>query len=381
MEEREYRETENETKQVRRRIFAAVAAFGLVCGCSGFVLAESVFAEPEEESVAAVSLQESPEPIQKAMTPQSVFYENVQSVVAVNNESTTNVFGQTAAAASSGSGFILSDDGYILTNYHVIENAQLLTVVLYDGTQHEAQVIGADAENDLALLKIEASGLHPVRIGNSADLQVGEVVCAIGNPLGELTNTLTAGYISALDREINTDGAPINMMQTDCAINAGNSGGPLFDMRGDVIAIITAKYYGDTIEGLGFAIPIDDAAAVIADLKAHGYVTGRARLGITALDMDSRTAELYSLPRGVFVYAVEEGSGAANSGLRERDIITAIGETRVQTMTELISALRMHRAGERVTVHLIRDGAEETVSVVLDEKTPPAEETEVKLRG
>lgn len=390
MEQSEHWEFSEEGGRRGLRIWGRIIVLGLICafagGAVGSAFTTAVQTTGETEAAAeTIEISELPVSVPvmqvmdqsgKAMTPQTVFYTYAKSVVAINNETTTNVFGQTAAAASTGSGFILSEDGYLLTNYHVIQNAQKLTAVLHDGTTHAAAVIGSDPDNDLALLKIDAQGLSPVRLGDSSALQVGEVVCAIGNPLGELTNTLTAGYISALDREINTDGAPINMLQTDCAINAGNSGGPLFDMNGEVVAIITAKYYGDTIEGLGFAIPINDAVKIVADLKAHGYVTGRAKLGITALDISGQTAELYSLPVGVYIYAVEAESCAERAGLRERDVITAIGDQPVQTMTELIAALRNYSAGDMTTLKFVRDGTTQTIHLTLDEKLPAPAVTE-----
>lgn len=271
----------------------------------------------------------------KSLTPADVYSAYVNSVVGIANESTTNFFGQVSATASSGSGFIITEDGYIVTNYHVIEGADKLTVTLNGGEQYEAEVIGYEEDNDVALIKIDATGLSPVSIGDSDDLHVGETVCAIGNPLGELTNTLTTGTVSALDREINTDGTPVNMLQTDCAINEGNSGGPLFDMNGNVIGITTAKYYGDTIEGIGFAIPINDVMRIVADLKEYGYVTGQPYIGVTLTDMNSVTAEFYNLPVGVYVNSVEQGSPAEAAGLQAEDIITGLGDVTVENYTEL----------------------------------------------
>lgn len=312
----------------------------------------------------------------KTLAPDEVYRACVDSVVAINKASTsTNVFGQASSLASSGSGFILSEDGYIVTNYHVVEGAEKLTVVFNDGKTSEAEVIGFDSGNDVALLHVEASGLRPVSVGDSDRIDVGEQVCAIGNPLGELTNTLTVGYISALDREINTDGTPINMLQTDCAINAGNSGGPLFDGNGNVIGITTAKYYGSSVEGLCFAIPINDALRIVADLKEYGYVTGKAYLGISVADLPTGTAELYGLPTGVYVATVQEGSCAAKAGLEVRDIITGIGSYRVSTRTELLGALKNFRAGDTTTLSVFRAGAELMLTVILDEKEPETPES------
>lgn len=307
----------------------------------------------------------------KSLTPADVYDAYVGSTVGIANEGTgTNFFGQVTAMASSGSGFILTEDGYIVTNYHVVEAADKLTVTLNNGDQYEAELIGYESGNDVALIKIDAAGLKPVSIGDSDALQVGETVCAIGNPLGELTNTLTIGGISALDREVNTDGTPISMMQTDCAINEGNSGGPLFDMNGNVVGITTAKYYGTTIEGIGFAIPINDVMRIVADLKAYGYVTGQAYLGITVMDMDGSTAKMYGLPVGAYVNSVTEGSCAAAAGLQEKDIITGLGEYEIENMTDLVGSLKNFAAGDTTTLTVFRSGESLTLTVTFDEKRP-----------
>lgn len=356
----------------------AMIALAMLCGVLGAAVSRSASDRSENPPPAAPAMaeveQEAPlmenAETSKTMTPQRVFNSNVKCVVGINNETTTNVFGQAASTASTGTGFILSEDGYIATNHHVVDQAESLSVVLHDGRTFQATLIGSDPENDVALLKIAAEGLQSASIGDSSALQVGEVVCTIGNPLGELTNTLTVGYVSALDREINTDGAPINMLQTDCAINAGNSGGPLFDMDGNVIAITTAKYYGDTIEGLGFAIPINDAVEIIKDLKAYGYVVGRARLGVHVIDVDPNLVKFYGLPAGVYVHTVEDGSCAQLAGVQEADLITAIGSYKVETMTDLLSALKHFKAGDAATLQIWRNNGERTLSVTLDEKIP-----------
>ena len=320
---------------------------------------------------------------EKELTPTEVYEAYVGSIVGIANEGTvTNYFGQVSATASSGSGFIITPDGYIVTNYHVIENAEKLTVTLNNEEKLEAEVVGYDAGNDVALIKVDVEQMNPVSIGDSDALRVGETVCAIGNPLGELTNTLTIGVVSALDREVNTDGTPINMMQTDCAINSGNSGGPLFDMNGNVIGITTAKYYGDTIEGIGFAIPINDVMRIVADLKEYGYVTGQPYMGVTVKDMNAYTAQMYRLPVGVFVDTVESGSCAEAAGLEPGDIITAIGEYKVETLTELQKTLKNFAAGDTTTISVYRAGEELMFTITFDEKKPaaPAAEEETAAK-
>ena len=313
-----------------------------------------------------------------SMTPQSVYEQYVNAVVAISNEgTTTNMFGQVSATASSGSGFIISEDGYIVTNNHVVSGAEKLTVMMTSGEEYEATIIGADAENDVALIKIDASDLPTVSIGNSDSIEVGEQVCAIGNPLGELTNTLTVGYVSALDREINENGTPINMFQTDCAINAGNSGGPIFDMHGNVVGITTAKYsssgssYSASIEGIGFCVPINDAMDIVSDLLEYGYVKGRPSLGISCQAISSTVTQYYHLPTGVYVYSVMEGSAADRAGLVEGDIITAVDGTEVETITAFKTKLKEYSAGDTAVLSVYRSETAENLelTVVFDERS------------
>jgi len=323
----------------------------------------------------------------KGLSPADVYASYSGSVVGISCETTMNVYGQISTAATAGTGFILSQDGYILTNNHVIAGANAIRVNLLDGTSYDAVVVGAEADNDLALLKIDATGLKPVAIGKSSSLVVGEMVCAIGNPLGELTDSLTVGYVSALDREINTDGTPINMLQTDCAINSGNSGGPLFDMNGNVIGITTAKYASDEIEGLGFAIPIDEAMAIVADLLQYGYVTGKAYLGITPVTITETYAYYYKMPVGVYVSSVMKDSAAEKAGMKQADIILKLGEYEVETITDLSSALKKFRAGDTSTITIWRSGEEMTLDITFDEKPAdttveqPAEQPEQGQQG
>ena len=316
----------------------------------------------------------------KSLTPAEVYELTVNSVVGIRTESTVNAFGQEAVSASAGSGFVLSEDGYVITNAHVVSGAQTIKVELFNGESYPAELVGADTSFDIAVLKVETEGLKPVSVGNSDQLKVGEEVVAIGNPLGELTFTMTNGILSALDREINTDGNPQNMIQTNAAINSGNSGGPLFDMDGNVIGVTTAKYSGSTnsgttIEGLGFAIPINTALKVAYDLAEYGYVKGQAFLGITVKTLDSQTASYYGLPVGPRVESVNEGSCAEKAGIQPGDIIIRFNGTETATHPELLAALRKVQAGDRVDVTVFRAGAEVELTVTLDEK-PRQEEVD-----
>ena len=228
------------------------------------------------------------------MQPAEVYASTVNSTVSINCSSqSTNIFGQTTQSASSGSGFIISEDGYIVTNYHVINGASSVKVTLYNGDTYDATVIGGDSDYDVAVLKINATGLTPVTLGNSADVNVGDSVLAIGNPLGELTFSMSGGYVSSCNRAINVDGTPFNMIQVDCSINPGNSGGPLMNLYGEVVGIVSAKYstYSTTtVEGLGFAIPIDDVKSIITDIMENGAVTGKAYMAVTVGTMNSQMA-------------------------------------------------------------------------------------------
>lgn len=310
----------------------------------------------------------------KELSLEEVYASWVNSTVGISTEIvTTNWFGQRVSSAAAGSGFVISEDGYIVTNYHVIDGASTIKVTFYDGTVYDATLIGGEADNDVAVLKIEATGLTPVIIGDSDNLHVGQTVTAIGNPLGELTFSQSSGIVSAKDRMITlSDGTRINMLQTDCTINSGNSGGPLFNLYGEVIGITSAKYSNNgssseaTIEGIGFAIPMNDVFDIIQDLIEHGYVTGKPNVGILLDDVDS-VAQRYGIPAGSEVLAILEGSCAEQGGLQVGDIITAVGETTVSNTAQLQAAVASHRAGDTVTFAVYRDGDTLELPVTLDE--------------
>ena len=313
------------------------------------------------------------------MTPAEVYAQCVPSVVAINCTGVSYTFGQAMQTASSGSGFILSADGYIVTNYHVVESSTTIEISMYDGTTYMAEYIGGNESNDIALIKVEAENLPPVIIGSSSDLIVGDQVAAIGNPLGELASTLTVGYVSAKDRIVTSEGAQINMLQTDAAINPGNSGGPLFNMYGEVVGITSAKYSGTTdsgatIEGIGFAIPTDDVMMMLEDLKNFGHITG-GYLGVTVSEVDQETSELYGLPQGVLIRDVMPGSCAEKAGMRPQDILINLAGNEVKNLNSLSRALNKCKAGQEVTVTVYRSGRNVELTVVLDER-PQEEETE-----
>lgn len=304
-----------------------------------------------------------------------------QQVVGIQTDITYyNVFGQASAASVTGSGFIITSDGYILTNHHVIEDAVAggyqVTVMTYDETTYDAEIVGYDADSDLALLKIDAEGLVPAQLADSDELQVGQVVYAVGNPLGELSFSMTSGIVSATDRTITTESdVAMTMFQIDAAVNSGNSGGPVYNSNGQVVGIVTAKYGSAGVEGLGFAIPITDAASVVNQLLQYGYVTDRASLGIAASTVTTAVAERYGMVVGAYVNSVNAGSAAEKAGLREGDIITALNGEKVAGVSELTSMLKKYHAGETAELTVTRGGQELTLSVTFDEKLPEDEST------
>ena len=304
----------------------------------------------------------------------AIYSQACKQVVAITTEVTyTNYFGQTSSQASCGSGFFITEDGYVLTNYHVISTAHQygysVSVLTYDGTTYQATIVGVDEDNDIALLKVDATGVTPVTFGDSDSMTVGDTVYAVGNPLGELEFTMTSGMISALDRTITTsDGTDngINMFQIDAAVNAGNSGGPVYNTSGQVIGIVTAKYSSSGVEGLGFAIPVNDAVAIANDLMKNGTVTDRAQLGITLQTIPDSAAQYYNMPKGAYVNAVNSGSCAEKAGLKAGDIITAIDNTAVSSGDALRSALRGYSAGESATLTVSRSGETLKLTVTFD---------------
>jgi serine protease Do len=296
---------------------------------------------------------------------------NVNSVVSINTtgSSGTNIFGQSVQTASAGSGFIITTDGYIVTNHHVIADANSVKVTLYNGDSYNATIVGSDEDYDIAVLKINATGLQAVTLGDSDTLNVGDHVLAIGNPLGELTFSMTGGMVSCVNRAINVDGTPFNMIQTDTSINPGNSGGPLLNSYGEVIGIVSAKYSSDgsseSVEGLGFAIPINDVAAMIQDIMTNGYVTNKAYLGVSAGSMNATLAQQYrySVSEGVFIYSVDADGAAAKAGLKMGDVITKIDDTTISSLEDLTAAKKTYSAGDTATFTIYRDGKTQTLKV------------------
>ncbi len=305
---------------------------------------------------------------------------NVGATVGITVSTTVNYFGQPTSSAAAGSGFVISSDGYVVTNHHVIEEAidnadNPIEVKFINGDVYPATIVGYEADNDLAVLKIEATGLQTVVMGDSDSLVVGETVVAIGNPLGELDFTFTNGIISAKDRLISTgDGYSMNMLQTNTAINPGNSGGPLFDGQGALIGINTAKYAesssGITVEGLGFAIPINDVKAMITDIIAHGYVTGKPYLGVSIANYMPGTSTVIT---GSVVHNVAPNSAAERAGLQVGDNIVGLGDVTIDTPAALTAALTEYRAGDTAIFVVERNGQTLSLTLTFDEKNAETE--------
>ncbi len=296
----------------------------------------------------------------KLMTPAEVYATNVSATVGITTSVTTNFWGYQTTVPASGSGFIFSNDGYILTNFHVVEDSSSITVSMYDGSTYKASLVGYDEGNDVAVLKIDANNLVPVVLGNSDNLNVGDSVVAIGNPLGELTFSLTAGAISAKDREITmSNGASMRLLQTDCAINSGNSGGALFNLYGEVIGITNAKYSSNSsteasIDNIGFAIPINKARSIAESIIEKGYVS-KPYVGLSVTTISAET-QSYGLPQGAAVKAIAEDSPAAEAGLAINDIITHINGKEITGSSDVVSIVGDSAPGDVLKLTVYRKG-------------------------
>lgn len=300
----------------------------------------------------------------------------MNSVVEIKTESVANgEFFQQYVSSGAGSGVILSSDGYIVTNNHVIEGANKISVHTKDGKSYTATLIGTDAATDLAVIKIDATGLTPAVLGTSADLAVGDSAIAIGNPLGELGGTVTTGIISALDREITIDNEKMHLLQTNAAINPGNSGGGLFNSAGELIGVVNAKSSGDNIEGLGFAIPIDIAKPIITNLMENGYVKNRGELGVTlSMGKPNNTNPFQNgqstTGENIYIVDVTKGKAADVAGLEAGDQITKVDNKVVEDISDVKSAVSARKAGDKLSITILRDGETKTIEVTLKEAVP-----------
>ena len=364
-----------DAKQERRasRTGVKIAALMLAClmlGAAGGFLGAYLSPAPPSAETPAALVQLAPEPslaeqltasASGKLTLQEIAANCNPAVVAIAIEVTgRNAFGQVVNLPSAGSGFLISADGYIVTNNHVIEGASAIKVQMSDGKSYDAEVVGSDTYTDLAVLKINVSGLKHLTFGDSDGIRVGDQTAAIGNPLGQLANTFTVGYISALHREINIDGIPRTMLQTDAALNSGNSGGPLLNDHGYVIGVVAAKSSGSGVEGLGFAIPSNLAAGIVNQIIEHGSVTGRPYMGISAQTRVNNLGQ-----RSLQVSGVEAGGGAEKAGIREGDYILEVDGTAVSSREGLLGVLYRLKAGDTVKVKLQRGQQTLTLDVTL----------------
>ena len=324
---------------------------------------ETQAAEPARR--ATMDIQRGAAKTEGALSLQEIYEKNIPSVVSITS--------QTASGTSAGTGVIVSDAGYLVTNYHVVRRAQSIDVRLTDERELTASVVGEDPVSDLAVLYIAADGLTPAQFGDSDTLRVGDSVVAIGDPLGvELRGTMTDGIVSAISRDVQVDGRTMNLIQTNAALNSGNSGGPLINSMGQVIGINTMKIgaFADSsgVEGLGFAIPSATVQEIVNQLLTQGYVSGRPWLGIEGESFSTFYQRFYRIPRGVYITSVQSGSPAGTAGLQSGDIIVSVDGTAVSDMEDLDSLLYAHIPGDTMTLTIYRSGRQGDVTVTLTEK-------------
>ncbi|MEE3493458.1 S1C family serine protease, partial [Ruminococcus sp.] len=313
--------------------------------------------EREDSKIQTVSVDTT-----KTLTAAEIYAANVNSTVGIKTSVNTNYFGYQTESAAAGSGFIITSDGYIVTNYHVIEGAESIQITTYDNKTYDAKVIGYDENNDVAVIKIDAQGLTPVVLGDSDNMNVGDDVVAIGNPLGELTFSLTKGAVSALNRNITIENQAMTLIQTDCAINSGNSGGALFNTHGEVIGITNAKYSSSgrasaSVDNIGFAIPMNSVRDIITSIIDKGYFE-RVYIGVSVYsEAEGRGHRGGEASQNLIVESVEKGSPAEDAGVQAGDIITELNGEKVTAYSDLTSVISKSKAGDVVTLTVSR-GAE-----------------------
>ena len=336
------------------------------------LLLVAVFASCILMGGATAASAESPE-----LSPADLYEKNVASTVGITTSGKINsrFGGYTFQAA--GSGFIITEDGYILTNHHVIDGSDTVTVATFDEETYDAKVIGYDENSDIAILKVEATNLKPVTVGDSDKLRVGDPVYAIGNPLGELTFSLTHGIVSALSRNVKTGSHTMNLIQTDCAINSGNSGGALFNSRGEVVGITNAKYSASgfsneaEIDNVGFAIPVNSVTRIVTSIIENGYVL-KPYIGITVAPLSEETASITGIKAGAVVQDVTEGAPADQAGIKVHDVIVKIDDVDIKDSNSLVQAVAKSNPGDVMTFTVYRQGEEIKLDVEIGSKTESA---------
>lgn len=374
MEQALYVHAEPQKKKKERRKhsnFKAIVATGLICslvggGIGGVIGANSVDVS-SSGSGASVQLVGNSGEISPVI---AIAQKVTPSIVGVKTYGTYNYWGQqiTNQELGSGSGIIFREDGYIVTNYHVIENATSVTVTLNDGTEYDARIVGSDSSSDLAVLKVEANGLPTAEFGDSDELQIGELVVAIGNPLG-YENTVTDGIVSGLNRQLTNYTDTMTLIQTNAAINSGNSGGALVNSKGEVVGINSAKLVASNAEGMGFALSINEVKPILEELISKGHVS-RPYLGVTInsnYQVDEDTAEKYEIPMGIQIADVVKGGPADKAGLRTGDIIYKVDDTLIQSFEDLSDIIDNSQVGDQLRVLANRNGEKITANVTLTE--------------
>lgn len=347
--------------------------FSLLLGFGGGVIATRVMEGSTPIKIKTAEKSDNTQSVQNGISVTSVVDAAADSVVEITTEVvTTNNFMRQYISQGAGSGVIISEDGYIVTNNHVIGDSSKVTVTLRSGESYEAQIKGSDSKIDVAILKIDAKGLKPATFADSDALVVGQPAVAIGNPLGQLGGTVTDGIISALNRDITIDGETHNLLQTNAAINPGNSGGGLFNANGELIGLVVAKSSGSDVEGLGFAIPSNDVKFVVDELSQYGYVRGRADLGMSLIDIDSlQMALMYKVSQtGVYVSKVNDGSNAQAAGFETGDCILSVNSTEVKTASDVESIIDSSAVGDKVSFVVLRDRQNVSIDMTLSEYVP-----------
>ncbi len=360
-----------EPKYVTRKFFAVMMivcmVFSAAVGAGVYAFAMSTFGGTTIDKSIRTTNYNLSKATGSELSIQEIIAKNENSVVAISTESvSTDIWLRQYVTQGAGSGVIYSEDGYIITNNHVIEGASTIKVTLHDGSVFDATLVATDEQTDIAVIKIDQTGLTPVTIGTAEELCVGDLVVAIGNPLGTLSGTATDGIISALEREITIDGKTMSLIQTSASINPGNSGGGLFNQYGHLIGIVVAKSSGSDVEGLGFAIPCDKVADVAKSLIENGYVAGRPAAGITIVDLtDAQTAMQYGVSiTGVYIQEVT-GENAQKAGLKAGDLIYYVDDTKITSSAVLLSEIQSHEIGDTVTFTVVRENEMKKIKVEL----------------
>ena len=356
---------------VTRKAFAVTLIICMVIsaavGAGAYALAMSHFGGAVIDKTITTTNYNLAQATGSELSVQEIIAKNENSVVAISTESVaTDTWLRQYVTKGAGSGVIYSEDGYIITNNHVIEDASTIEVTLYDGSSYDATLVASDEQTDLAVIKIDQKGLTPVTIGTMDNLNVGDLVVAIGNPLGTLSGTATEGIISALEREITLDGKTMTLIQTSASITPGNSGGGLFDQFGNLIGIVVAKSSGSDVEGLGFAIPCDKVSTVVKSLIKNGYVEGRPAAGINVIDLTSaQKAMQYGVSiTGVYIQDVT-GENAKKAGLKAGDLIYYLDDVKITDTSTLLNTIQSHQVGDIVEFTVVRDNEIKKIKVKL----------------